>query len=127
MTRKELLAVVVAVKTYHHYLCGRQFLVRTDHSALKWLLKFKNPEGQLARWLDLLGAYDFDIQHCSGICHGNADALSRRPCIDCRYCDRAEQNEESTSAADSEKGEVVLCGAFQGSRKTKDGDSVPSH
>lgn len=38
VTRKELLAVVVAVKTYHHYLCGRQFLVLTDHDALKWLL-----------------------------------------------------------------------------------------
>ena len=54
VTRKELVAVVVAVKTYHHYLCGRQFLVRTDHGALKWLLKFRNPEGQLARWLELL-------------------------------------------------------------------------
>ena len=80
--RKELLAVVVAVKTYHHYLCGRQFLIRTDHGALKWLQKFKNPEGQLARWLELLGTYDFNIQHRSGICHGNADALSRRPCAD---------------------------------------------
>ena len=53
MTRKEFLAVVVAVKAYHHYLCGTQFLVRTDHGALKWLLKFRNPEGQLARWLVL--------------------------------------------------------------------------
>ena len=114
VTRKELLAVVVAVKTYHHYLCGRQFLVRTDHGALKWLLKFKNPEGQLARWLELLGSYDFNIQHRSGICHGNADALSRRPCGDCRYCDRAEQKKESSSAADSEMADVVLCGASQG-------------
>ena len=126
VTRKEPLAVVVAVKTYHHYLCGRQFLVRTDHGALKWLLKFRNPEGQLARWLELLGTYDFDIQHRSGICHGNADALWRRPCVDCRYCDRAEQKAESSSAADSEMADIVLCGAFQGSGKTKDGDSLPS-
>ena len=53
VTHKELLAVAMAVKTYHHYLCGRRFLIRTDHWALKWLLKFKNPEGQLARWLEL--------------------------------------------------------------------------
>ena len=53
VTRKELLAVAMAVKTYHHYLCGRRFLIRTDHWALKWLFKFKNPEGQLARWLEL--------------------------------------------------------------------------
>ena len=44
VTRKELLAVIVAVRTYHHYLCGGQFLIRTDHRALKWLLKFKNPD-----------------------------------------------------------------------------------
>ena len=127
VTRKGLLAVVVAVKTYHHYLCGRQFLVRTDHGALKWLLKFKNPEGQLARWLELLGTYDFNIQHRSGICHGNAVALSRRPCGDCRYCDRAEQKGESSSAADSETTDAVLCGASQGSDKTTDGDSLPFH
>ena len=89
-------------------------------------LNFKNTEGQLARWLELLGTYDFDIQHRSGICHGNADALSRRPCADCRYCDRAEQKAESSSAADSEMADVVLCRAFQGSGKTKHGDSLPS-
>ena len=89
MTPKELLAVVVAVKTNHHYLCGRQFLIHTDHSALKWLLKFTNPEGQLARWFELLSTYDFNVQHSSGMCHGNADALLRRPCSDCRYCNCA--------------------------------------
>ena len=63
VTRKELLAVVSAVKRFHHYLYGRQFLVRSDHGALKWLLNFKNPEGQLARWLELLGTYDMHIEH----------------------------------------------------------------
>ena len=66
VTRKELLAVIVAIRTYHHFLFGRQFLVRTDHRALKWLLKFKDPEGQLARWLELLGTYNFKTQHRSG-------------------------------------------------------------
>ena len=63
VTRKELLAVAVAVKTYHHYLCGWRFLIGTDHWALKWLLKFKNPEGQLAKWLELIATYDFAIEH----------------------------------------------------------------
>lgn len=80
VTRKELLAVVKAVKRFHHYLYGRQFLVRTDHGALRWLMKFKNPEGQLARWLEYLGTYDLRIEHRSGNKHTNADALSRRPC-----------------------------------------------
>ena len=40
-------------------------------------MSFKEPEGQLARWLDTLSEYDFEIRHRAGRIHGNADALSR--------------------------------------------------
>ena len=55
-------------------------------------MNFKNIEGQIARWLETLASYDFTIIHRSGLTHLNADALSRRPCIDekCEYCDRIE-------------------------------------
>ncbi|KAK3753675.1 hypothetical protein QZH41_003322 [Actinostola sp. cb2023] len=36
------------------------------------------------------------IEHRSGSKHANADALSRRPCEDCKYCDRVELKEGST-------------------------------
>ncbi|CAG2249601.1 Retrovirus-related Pol polyprotein from transposon 17.6,Retrovirus-related Pol polyprotein from transposon 297 [Mytilus edulis] len=49
VTRKELLAVVHFVKHFRHFLYGRTFVVRTDHSSLQWLMNFKNAEGQLAR------------------------------------------------------------------------------
>lgn len=91
ITRRELLAVVAAVKHFHHYLYGIKFLVRTDHSALHWLMNFKNPEGQMARWLEVLGTCTFDIQHRAGKLHGNADGLSRRPCNSCVYCSKREQ------------------------------------
>ncbi|KAF8774693.1 Gypsy retrotransposon integrase-like protein 1 [Argiope bruennichi] len=39
-------------------------------------------EGQVARWIQRLPEYDFEIQHRKGTSHGNADALSRRPCKD---------------------------------------------
>ena len=93
VTRKELLAVVEGVRHFHHYLYGRRFLVRSDHGALQWLLNFKNPEGQLARWIELLDTYDFTIQHRPGHKHTNADALSRRPCRDCKHCERLEKKE----------------------------------
>ena len=35
-TRRELLAIVVFVQQFRHFLLGRQFVVRTDHSALRW-------------------------------------------------------------------------------------------
>lgn len=97
VTRKELLAVVASVKHFHHYLYGAKFLIHTDHGALHWLTNFKNPEGQLARWLEVLSMYNFDIQYCAGRLHGNADAMSRRPCIDCHFCSNQEAKQFDTS------------------------------
>ena len=88
VTRKELLAIVKSVKHFHHYLYGQQFHVRTDHGSLTWLMKFKHPEGQLARWLEILGTYDFDIEFRPGRYHTNADGLSRIPCKQCSHCSK---------------------------------------
>ena len=73
VTRRELLVIVQSIKHYYHYMYGKNFLVRTDHGALHWLMNFKNPEGQLARWLEVLSSYDFKIQHRPGRQHLNAD------------------------------------------------------
>merc|ERR1711893_179753 len=83
VTRRELLAVVYFLKQYRHYLYGQKFRVRTDHGALRWLTNFKDPQGQIARWLEVLGTYDFEIEHRPGLKHNNADALSRGPCRQC--------------------------------------------
>ena len=98
VTRRELLAVVASIKHFHHYLYGQKFVVRSDHGALRWIYNFKNPEGQLARWLETLATYDFKIEHRAGRVHSNADGLSRRPCCEsgCNYCTRAEMRYENT-------------------------------
>ena len=57
-TIRELLASVVLIKHFHHYLWGRKFILRTDHESLKWLVNFREPEGMLARWLSVLSSYD---------------------------------------------------------------------
>ena len=49
VTRRELLAVVHFIRQYRHYLLGHKFELRTDHGALAWLFKFKEPKGQVAR------------------------------------------------------------------------------
>ena len=84
-TRRELLAVVFFVKHFRAYLLGKKFLIRTDHSALTWLRKTPEPIGQQARWCEQLEEYDFEIQHRPGRAHGNADALSRKPCRQCGF------------------------------------------
>ena len=54
-------------------------MFRTDHGSLQWLHNIKEPERQLARWLERLQEYYFEIQHRKGSQHQNADALSRYP------------------------------------------------
>ena len=63
------------------------------HAALKWLLSFREPEGQVARWIQQLQEYDFDIQHCPRNRHANADTLSQRPCWEdaCKHCRKQEE------------------------------------
>ena len=91
VTRKEMLALVNFVKHFKHYLYGRKFLVRTDHSSLKWLMNFKNPQGQIARWIEVLVSYDMKVQHRPGRQHGNADGVSRIPCTQCGRRDGKER------------------------------------
>ena len=57
--------------------------MRSDHGSLYWLFNWRNTEGQIARWLEILGAFGFKIEHRSGAKHGNADSLSRIPCNQC--------------------------------------------
>ena len=46
----------------------------------------------MARWIEHLGEFQFDIEHRPGRLHGNSDALSRIPCQeDCKFCNRVAQ------------------------------------
>ena len=109
-TRKELLAVVRFAEQYKHYLLGGHFYVQTDHSSLAWFIRFKNVEGQLVCWLEVLSQFNMTILHCAGSKHCNTDPLSRipddtnycncyqagvnpedLPCQGCKYCTRAQQ------------------------------------
>jgi len=62
-TRKKLLAVVYGLKQFRQYLPGRHIIIRTDHAALSWLRRTREPMPQLARWLTLIEQYDFEIAH----------------------------------------------------------------
>ena len=79
-TKRELLAVVVYLNKFSKYLLDGNYMVRTDHSSLRWLLHFKKCRDMLARWLCVLEEYNLEdhmIQHRAGRLHVNADALSR--------------------------------------------------
>ena len=89
-TRKEQLAVVYGLKQFRSYILGHETVVRSDHAALSYLKRAKEPVGQQARWLDFIEQFSLEICYRRGASHGNADSLSRRPCQmqgnPCRQC-----------------------------------------
>ena len=80
VTRREMNALVYFCLYFRKYLLGRKFKVRVDHSSLKWMFGIKEPEGQVARWLEALADFDFEPEYRPGKLHANADSMSRHPC-----------------------------------------------
>ena len=85
-TRREMLAAVVMCTHFRSCLRGSQFTLRTDHSSLRWLQKFKNEDGMLACWYLLLGQFSVTFEYRPGSLHSNANGMSRQ-CGQCRRPD----------------------------------------
>ena len=83
-TCREMLAAVVMCTHFRSYLREAQFTLRTDHSSLRWLQKFRNDDGMLARWYLLLGQFSVTFEYRPGAQHANADGMSRQ----CGQCQR---------------------------------------
>ena len=64
--RKELLAVVRALKHFRCYLYGQKINVRTNNSAVSCLHRSKDPVGQPAQWIEVIDTYDIPFQHQPG-------------------------------------------------------------
>ena len=103
VTRKELLTLVYFVKYFRHYLYGQKFTARTAHASLRWLTNFNNPEGQVARWVEVLSMFSMTTEHRPGRLHGNADSLSRKP------CDDAERNSMGESSLNNTEQKNPKC------------------
>lgn len=75
-------------------------------------MSFRNVQGQLARWLQKLQQYDFDVVHRAGKNHQNADALSRRPCLlsGCRFCQKLDdQNAAYLTTTEEQQNVLQTC------------------
>ena len=54
-----------------------KFKLITDHADLENAFRKKDVHGRLARWLDLIAEYDFEIKYRKGSENGPSDYLSR--------------------------------------------------
>ncbi|MEL7079228.1 MAG: reverse transcriptase domain-containing protein [Cyanobacteria bacterium J06582_2] len=77
---KELAAIRWAVKKLKPFLWGHRFVIHSDHKPLSYLQSRKNLDSRLARMLEELGEFDFEIRYVPGKCNVFADALSRATC-----------------------------------------------
>jgi len=73
----ETLGIVWAVEHFREFLYGKAFTLQSDHHSLQWLLKLKDPQGKMARWIERLAEYDFEIVYLPGAKNVVADVLSR--------------------------------------------------
>lgn len=76
-THKELLAIILAIEKFQHYIWGKHFVIHTDHQALTYLFSQNKVGSRLLRWKLLLAEYDFDIIHRKGSNNVVSDCLSR--------------------------------------------------
>jgi transposase InsO family protein len=81
VSEKECLAVLWAIEKFRGFIECSHFIIETDHQALTWLTRLKEPTGRLARWFMVLQMYDFEIRYKPGDSPQirGADALSRIP------------------------------------------------
>nr|AAL82656.1 retrotransposon protein, putative, unclassified [Oryza sativa Japonica Group]AAM18147.1 Putative gag-pol polyprotein [Oryza sativa Japonica Group] len=79
---RELISLVQAVRHWRPYLWGRQFIVKTDHYSLKFLLDQRLSTIPQHHWVSKLLGFDFVVEYKPGKQNAAADALSCRAAPD---------------------------------------------
>lgn len=78
----ELLALVMAMNKWYHYLIIRPFVIKTDRKDLKFLLEQKLRTGNQLKWITKVMQFDFEIEYKKVKENKVVDALSRLPSVE---------------------------------------------
>jgi hypothetical protein len=74
----EWAAVVMALRTWRHYLLGDVVHIYTDHKSLKYILTQPGLIMRQRRWLKLTKDYELEVHYRPGKANVVADTLSHR-------------------------------------------------
>ena len=75
---KELYALVRALETWQHYLWPKEFVIHSDHEALKYLKGQAKLNRRHAKWVEFIETFPYIVKYKKGKDNVVADALSRR-------------------------------------------------
>ena len=75
---KELYALVRVLETWQHYLWPKEFVIHSDHEALKYLKGQAKLNRRHAKWVEFIETFPYVVKYKKGKDNLVADALSRR-------------------------------------------------
>jgi hypothetical protein len=75
---KELYALVRVLETWQHYLWPKEFVIHSDHEALKYLKGQAKLNRRHAKWVEFIETFPYIVKYKKGKDNVVADALSRK-------------------------------------------------
>ncbi|KAG1450460.1 hypothetical protein G6F55_009674 [Rhizopus delemar] len=76
-TKRELYAIILALKKFRIFLLGKHFEVQCDHKSLVYIHSQKELSPMLVGWLETILEFSFRVVHIKGILNILPDELSR--------------------------------------------------
>ena len=79
VVEKEAFGIHFALQKLDYYLHNAQFVIKTDHKPLKYLLESPMQNKKIQLWALNMAVYNCSIEYIAGTTNACADLLSRHP------------------------------------------------
>jgi hypothetical protein len=87
--------MVMALRTWQHYVLGNVDHIYMDHKSLKYIFTQPDLDMRQRRWLELIKDYEVEVHYHSGKANVVADALSHK--AHCNYLPAVHSTGEESS------------------------------